>query len=59
MPLELEFHVKPAFFFKKFLVVIFKIFSDYHWISDAAPQEWSKVSCGTVNSLLIRFAWGI
>ena len=38
MPLELEFHVKPAFFFKKFLVVIFKIFSDYHRISHAAPQ---------------------
>ena len=38
MPLEVEFHVKPAFFFKKFLVVILKIFSDYHQISDTAPQ---------------------
>ena len=26
-------------------------------ISYAVPQYWSKVSCGAVNSLVMRFAW--
>ena len=24
--------------------------SDYHWVSDATCQKWSKASCGAVNS---------
>ena len=33
--------------------------SDYDGISGFAPRKWSKVTCGAVNSLVIRFAWGI
>ena len=33
--------------------------SDKHEVSDTATWEWSKVSSGAVNSLTIRFAWGI
>ena len=33
------------------------IHSNYHRISDTVSREWSKISCGELNSLVIRLGY--